>query len=98
MRGEDLTTGRDYIGKTIRPLPKRMASPDHLTKTITGRPLANPVLLGERMTPNETAGVEALLIEDRGLTNLTNKIRGLDPSLPKNQPKIKAGKQVLRRK
>jgi hypothetical protein len=41
------------------------------------------------------AGVEALLIEQRGLDNPTNVIHGLNTGLPKNAARITAGKKVL---
>ena len=44
---------------------------------------------------DEMAGIEALTIELRGLDNLSNKIPGLNTSLPKNQKRVEAGKRVL---
>ena len=92
--GEELTSGVDYIGKTKRTVPQRMADPDHRLKTLTGKP-PTARALAENLTPEEAAGVEALLVQQRGLENLSNKIPPLNPDLPKNAAKIEAGKRVL---
>ena len=47
------------------------------------------------MTPEETAGVEAILVDQAGLDNLQNKIPGLNMDLAKNQSRIDAGKKIL---
>jgi hypothetical protein len=93
--GSELTSGKPYIGKTRQPtVADRMKGMNHRAKTLTGDPpKANT--LAVNLTPDETAGVEALLIEQRGLDNLTNKIPGLNTSLPKNAARLEAGKQVL---
>jgi hypothetical protein len=71
-----------------------MKGKDHRAKSPTGdAPKAST--LAENLTEQEMAGVEALLIEQRGLENLTNKIPGLNPTLPKNQPRLDAGRRVL---
>jgi RHS repeat-associated protein len=91
---EELTAGKPYIGKTKRDIPQRMADRDHRLKTPTGKPpQAKP--LAENLTPEEAAGVEALLAQERGLENLSNKIPPLDPKLPKNTARIEAGQKVL---
>ena len=93
--GSELTTGQPYIGKTKQPtVADRMKGKDHRAKSPTGdAPKAST--LAENLTEQEMAGVEALLIEQRGLENLTNKIPGLNPTLPKNQPRLDAGRRVL---
>ena len=92
----ELTTGKPYIGKTRRSIPQRMADKDHRLKTPTGKPpKAEP--LAENLTPEEAAGVEALLAQERGLENLSNKIPPLDPTLPKNAPRIEAARKLLER-
>jgi hypothetical protein len=71
-----------------------MKGADHKAKTLTGNaPNANTLV--ENLTPDEMAGVEALLIEQRGLINLSNVIHGLNTGLPKNAARITAGKKVL---
>ena len=71
-----------------------MADRDHRAKTLSGRP-PRSIALAESLTPEEAAGVEALLVQERGLENLSNKIAPLDPALAKNAAKIEAGKRVL---
>ncbi|SKB05534.1 RHS repeat-associated core domain-containing protein [Prosthecobacter debontii] len=90
-----LIANKPYIGKTRQPtVADRMKAKDHRSKTPTGHP-PQAKTLAEDLTDNETAGVEALLIEQRGLQNLSNKIPGLNTSLPKNKERIEAGKKVL---
>ena len=95
ISAEQQKTPAPYLGKTIRPeVEDRMKDRDHRAKTLDGAPPKAKILAHE-LTPDEAAGVEALLIKQRGLENLSNKIHGLDVDLPKNQEKIRAGKRVL---
>ncbi len=92
---EQLAAGKPYIGKTRRAIPERMADADHRLKTATGKPpQAQP--LAENLTPEEAAGLEALLAQERGLGNLSNKIPPLDPSLPKNAARLEAARKLLK--
>ncbi len=92
---EELTAGKPYIGKTKQPtVADRMKNKDHKAKTPTGQP-PKAATLAENLNDNEMAGVEALLVEKDGLVNLSNKIPGLNTSLPKNAPRLEAGKKVL---
>jgi hypothetical protein len=96
--GEELTTGQPYIGKTKqKTVADRMKDPDHKAKTPTGV-APNATTLAEDLTLDEMAGVEALIIDERGLENLSNKIPGLNMNKLKNQTRIEAGKRVLERK
>ncbi len=74
-----------------------MKDPDHKAKTPTGV-APNATTLAEDLTLDEMAGVEALIIDERGLENLSNKIPGLNMNKLKNQTRIEAGKRVLERK
>jgi hypothetical protein len=95
--GSQLSTNKGYIGKTRQAeLAKRMAGKDHRSKTPTGKP-PTAGLLADELTLDEQAGVEALLIDDVGLENLTNKIRGLDLDAPKNRNRVEAGTKVLKK-
>lgn len=69
-----------------------MKNQDHCSKTPTGDP-PQAKTLAEDLTDNEMAGVEALLIDQRRLENLSNKIPGLNTALPKNKDRIEAGKK-----
>ena len=71
-----------------------MKDADHRAKTPNREP-PKAKTIAENLTPEEAAGVEALLIKERGLDNLTNKIPGLNTDLPKNKARIDAGKRVL---
>jgi len=89
---DQLKADQPYIGKTKQPIPARMRG--HKEKTITGD-APKPKVLAENLTDQEMAGVEAILIHERGLENLSNKIPGLNMDLPKNQARIDAGRRVL---
>ena len=93
--GSELSTGLPYRGRTRqKTIERRLSAKDHRAKTPTGKPpRAGP--LAEDLTVEEMEGLEALLIEEVGLEHLTNKIRGLDPSLPKNKAKIEAARRLL---
>ena len=93
----ELKSGKPYIGKTKRPVPRRMADKDHKQKTPSGKPPKADVV-AENLSPSETAGVEAILIEETGLENLTNVIPGLNPTLPKNAARLEAGRRVLQQR
>ena len=93
--GSELKSKQPYIGKTRqKTVAERMKNADHRAKTPTGAP-PNATTIAENLTPDEMAGVEALLIEQRGLRNLSNKIPGLNTKLPKNAPRVAAGKKLL---
>jgi hypothetical protein len=94
ISGTELKTAKDYIGKTRRPVPARMADKDHRAKTVAGAPPKGKAL-AEDLTDEEAAGVEALLIQKRGLENLSNKISALNPALPKDKARLDAGRKVL---
>jgi len=91
----ELKSGKDYIGKTRQPtVADRMNAADHKSRTPSGNPpKAN--ILAEELTLEEMDGVEGLLIERRGLDNLSNKIKARDFSLEKNQSRLEAGKRIL---
>ena len=66
----------------------------HKDKTITGdRP--QPKVLAEHLTVEEMDGVEGILIDQRGLDKLSNKIPGLSLLKPKNAGRVEAGRDVL---
>jgi RHS repeat-associated protein len=95
---EELKTNKPYIGKTKQAtVADRMADKDHREKTPTGDPPKAKVL-AENLTDEEMAGVEAILIQQRGLDNLSNKIPGLNPEKPKNAKRLEAGRKVLGQK
>jgi hypothetical protein len=93
--GSELKTGKDYIGKTRQPtVADRMRSADHKAKTKTGEsPKAKTI--ADELTIEEMDGVEGLLIQRRGLENLSNKVPGRNFSLEKNKSRLEAGKNVL---
>ena len=93
--GKQLKKGKDYIGKTKRPnVADRMKNADHRTKTLSGKaPKAKT--LATDLSAAEGAGVEAVLIQGRGLDNLSNTIPGLNFEKAKNQSRILAGLEVL---
>lgn len=71
-----------------------MRSADHKAKTKTGEsPKAKTI--ADELTIEEMDGVEGLLIQRRGLENLSNKVRGRNFCLEKNKSRLEAGKNVL---
>ncbi len=90
----ELEAGKPYIGRTRRTVPERMTDADHRAKTPTGKP-PKASTLAENLTPNETAGLEYLLAEERGLENLSNKIPPLNPNLKKNAVRIEEAKKII---
>ncbi|WP_438860416.1 RHS repeat-associated core domain-containing protein [Achromobacter spanius] len=91
-----LVAEKPYIGKTRRAVPSRMNDADHRAKTAAGN-APEATVLAENMTPEEAAGVEAILAHERGMENLSNAIPPLNMALPKNAAKIEAGRRVLER-
>ena len=90
----ELIANQPYIGKTKRPVPQRMADKDHRAKTPAGTPPQARVL-GENLTAEEAAGLEAVLAHERGLENLSNKIPPLNVNLPKNAAKLEAARKIM---
>ena len=91
---EELIAEQPYIGKTKQSLKKRMSGDDHKSKTTTGE-APEAKLLADELTDDEMAGVEAIVIDQRGLENLSNKIPGLNPDLPKNNDRLMKGADVM---
>ncbi|MGD9584851.1 MAG: RHS repeat-associated core domain-containing protein [Lysobacterales bacterium] len=94
IAADELIAEFPYIGKTRRSVPKRMTDKDHRRKTASGQPPRAEVL-AENLTPDEAAGLEALLVNERGLDRLSNAIPPLNVNLSKNSARIEAAKKLL---